>query len=402
MKKRFGLAAIAALALPMAAQAGNTVSGSSNGLNWTAESRVVGVTSTATVAGGGNSLYFAPASQSSGIVSIIINTPSGGFICSGTLLSDRRSIATAAHCITDGSRTVSATSATVFFNGNDTPDSITWRDPASTGIGVKIFTVNNDYTGEVIDQNDIAVLTLDNLAPAWAASFGIYSGNDLTGQNFTVSGYGARSDAGGDVGANLGTGRLRQGDNRFDVALGDSDFGGFFTDIDPVSGERFFGTADVTYSYISDFDNGRRANDATCRLAVNGLNLAASSKFCDLGRGAREVGVAGGDSGGPSFINGELAAITSYGLTFGCQFGDVDYIDTNANGRCDAADRGRLNSSFGEYSGFVPTYIHRDFINMAVSLGVPESSTWAMMIAGFGLVGASMRRRRTTVRFAAA
>jgi Trypsin len=387
MKKRFGLAAIAALALPMAAQAGNTVSGSSNGLTWTAESRIVGQTSTATVAGGGNPLYFAPASQSSGIVSIIINTPAGGFICSGTLLGDRRSIATAAHCVTDGSRVVSATSATVYFNGNNTPDSVTFQDPASTGIGVKIFTVNNDYTGEVIDQNDIAILTLDNLAPAWAASFGIYSGNDLTGQDFTVSGYGRRSDTGGNVGANLGTGRLRQGDNRYDFALGDSDFGGFFTDIDPATGEKFFGTADVTYSYLSDFDNGLAANDASCRLAVNGLGIAASSKFCDLGRGAREVGVAGGDSGGPSFINGQLAGITSYGLSFGPSFGDIG---------------GGLNSSFGEFSGYVPTSIHRDFIKMAVSLGVPESSTWAMMIAGFGLVGASMRRRRTTVRFAAA
>ena len=29
--------------------------------------------------------------------------------------------------------------------------------------------------------------------------------------------------------------------------------------------------------------------------------------------------------------------------------------------------------------------------------GVPEPSSWAMMIAGFGLVGASMRRRKSTV-----
>ncbi|MEP6786540.1 MAG: PEPxxWA-CTERM sorting domain-containing protein [Sphingomonadales bacterium] len=32
--------------------------------------------------------------------------------------------------------------------------------------------------------------------------------------------------------------------------------------------------------------------------------------------------------------------------------------------------------------------------------GVPEPATWAMMLAGFGVVGAAMRRRRVTVSFA--
>nr|WP_293969539.1 PEPxxWA-CTERM sorting domain-containing protein [Sphingomonas sp.] len=31
---------------------------------------------------------------------------------------------------------------------------------------------------------------------------------------------------------------------------------------------------------------------------------------------------------------------------------------------------------------------------------MPEPATWAMFIGGFGLVGATMRRRRPTVRFA--
>ncbi len=36
----------------------------------------------------------------------------------------------------------------------------------------------------------------------------------------------------------------------------------------------------------------------------------------------------------------------------------------------------------------------------AVAGAVPEPATWAMMIAGFGLVGAAMRRRAAKVRFA--
>ena len=31
---------------------------------------------------------------------------------------------------------------------------------------------------------------------------------------------------------------------------------------------------------------------------------------------------------------------------------------------------------------------------------VPEPATWAMLIAGFGMVGAAVRRRRTTIAFA--
>jgi hypothetical protein len=41
------------------------------------------------------------------------------------------------------------------------------------------------------------------------------------------------------------------------------------------------------------------------------------------------------------------------------------------------------------------TYIAR--ISTAVLAPVPEADTWAMMVAGFGIVGASMRRRRTRV-----
>lgn len=40
------------------------------------------------------------------------------------------------------------------------------------------------------------------------------------------------------------------------------------------------------------------------------------------------------------------------------------------------------------------------YLDNVMLSGVPEPTTWAMMIAGFGLIGAAMRRRSTTVRFA--
>jgi hypothetical protein len=36
-----------------------------------------------------------------------------------------------------------------------------------------------------------------------------------------------------------------------------------------------------------------------------------------------------------------------------------------------------------------------DNVSLAVTASVPESSTWGMMIAGFGIAGATLRRRRT-------
>ncbi|MDO6415143.1 PEPxxWA-CTERM sorting domain-containing protein [Sphingomonas sp. BIUV-7] len=39
-------------------------------------------------------------------------------------------------------------------------------------------------------------------------------------------------------------------------------------------------------------------------------------------------------------------------------------------------------------------------INLSAPAAVPEPATWAMMIVGFGAVGSTMRRRRTSVRFA--
>jgi hypothetical protein len=42
-----------------------------------------------------------------------------------------------------------------------------------------------------------------------------------------------------------------------------------------------------------------------------------------------------------------------------------------------------------------------DNVKLTVDAGVPEPAAWAMMLAGFGLVGAAMRRReKVAVTFA--
>ena len=382
-------AAAAAIALvPAAAIAGpNTASGTANGMTWTATSNIVGQTSTATVAGGGNPIYLAPnAAGYSGVVGLLMRYSNGqGFVCSGSLTANNN-IVTAAHCVSNGAandvngRAAGLVSTTAFFYdqaASVTDNPIYNGGPGITQIDVSNYFVHQDYTGEVIDQNDIAVLKLSQAAPAFAQVYGIYTGGDLTGDGFNVAGFGARSDTGGTIGSNLGTGRRRQGDNIYDYALGDALFDGFFTDFNYNGGtERFFGTADVEFSYVSDFDRfGSGANNQSCFVAqaVSGM---AVPQFCTQAVGPNEVSIAGGDSGGPGFINGQIASVNSYSLSFGSDFGDLD---------------DDLNDSFGEMNGFVPTFIHANFIAQVVA--VPEPSTWALLILGFGMVGGAMRRK---------
>ena len=365
-------------------------SGSKNGMSWSAVSRVIGQTATSDVLapsntiGGGNAIY-KPSANKSGTVALIMEYSNGDrFICSGSVMADGRSIATAAHCVSDGAGTANPVKTTVhFYNGN--PDERAVNPGASETRSVTAYFVHPEYTGEVIDQNDIAILRINKEAPASAQRYDLFTTNDLTGTQFNVAGYGTRSTTGGNNGNTppfgARTGYLREGDNIYDYAWGDSRFQDFFTTRDTTgqfAGQNFFGFAEVEFSFISDFDNGLQAQDQSRRIAnAIGLGPIGNTLFpINFGVGAREVGIAGGDSGGPGFVDGKLATINSYGLTFGTNFGDFG---------------GGLNSGWGEFSGYVPVFIHTDFI---ATTAVPEPASWAMLIMGFGLTGATMRRRR--------
>ncbi len=363
---------VAALALgASAAQATpRSISGSFNGITWTASNMIVGQTGTGTAVAvpPGDPIYNPDFPRLGGVVTLIMEYDFGAFICSGSLLPDRVRILTAAHCVTDGPTLDRPNRVTAYFHSQADPDEVPFLTGTAVKVG-KIF-VNPGYTGDVIDDNDIAVLQLSAPAPASATTYDLSTLTDLTGVGFNVAGYGARSLLGGIQGANLGAGRLRQGENRFEARLGDPDFTGGW--------ELIFGvpTSQLDDSWISDFDRtGVAANDAMCLVASDPFFGLGGPKYCQIGVGPREVSVAGGDSGGPQFdALGRIVAITSYGFTFGTPiYGDID---------------GFLNSSWGEFNGFVPIYPHLDFI----AASVPTAPAFALF--GLGVAGLVAARRR--------
>ena len=379
------IVAIGAVA-PAQAQRVNSQGGSFGDLSWTAQSMLVGATRTQ--GGIGETPYTASMPEFSGMVGLSM----GGFVCSGTLLADRRSILTAGHCVSEGAgvNVTPDNGVTVYFrNPGSGPDvQLYYGGPGYTTQTSSNVFVHEDYTGDVIDHNDIAIVRLADFAPDFAGpGYELYT-DEIANQVGNITGYGSTSSVGGAVGVNTANpnrlGWFREGDNLFDFRLGDDRF-------ENAQGVNAWAAilgepqSQFEYSYWSDFDSGLTLNDASCRITqASNFGGEPGTAFCNTGTGVREVGVAGGDSGGGGLVDGRVASINSYGITFGTAWGDVN---------------GQLNSSWGEFTGYVPVWYHEEWINdrLFVPTGVvPEPATWAMMIGGFGFAGGALRRRRST------
>ena len=242
----------------------------------------------------------------------IVDVTQGGISGSGSLLWDGMHILTAAHVV-DG---ILPSDLFIYF---DMPE-------GRITIPVTEVYVHQNYAGFnplAGGGYDIAILTLAVAAPPSAERYDIYRDSDEIGKEFTFYGYGEYGN--GQVGEVSSDGYKRVGKNTFD-ALG--------PEVPNITGGRY--AEDLL---IFDFDDGTLARDALGQLGVK--------IHSGLGYGV-EANTARGDSGGPSIINGKIAAVTSGGSD---TRSDIDAVQNGSYGEIS------YNTRVSMYAGWIDSIV---------------------------------------------
>lgn len=284
--------------------------------------------------------------------------------CTGSLVATNV-VLTAAHCLGD------ARDPSRRFFLPATGDYVPGRD---TAFGIAGSMIVKSYLGTGADT-DLALVTLDSRAFGHTI-YDIYTDRDEVGQVATLVGAGFSGLMSEGFNVTDSDGRLREGRNRYDM-----------------TGDRLDGFGYGDDVLVMDNDSGLDVNDLFGRYyGVRDLGVFENGRLV-------EAGLIFGDSGGPDFLAGKIAGVHSFA-------GSGSFLETDGNGcgRPGSADTvadtgfGCTDGSYGDLAGSVRVSFYAAEIRAYIAAAaVPEPTSWAMMIAGFGVAGAAVRRRRTSV-----
>ncbi|MEM9789461.1 MAG: trypsin-like serine protease [Planctomycetota bacterium] len=229
------------------------------------------------------------------VVDLLFSTDGGATFtsrCTGSLLAGGTQILTASHCIDRNDNGVLDETLTVRVEW-DTPTGVLFT--TSTNI-----TLHPDYSGNLTEGNDIALIDLGQDVSSLFPTYDIYRGNNDIDPGSPIVKVGYGTSGTGTTGNIVASGTKRAGLNSYDDDARDVlDALTFFPGQNPFGGS--LPDAGDTLAY--DFDDGTSTRDAIGDL----------TGVTDLGFGDNEVMIAPGDSGGPGFIEANDSQLTLAG-----------------------------------------------------------------------------------------
>ena len=255
---------------------------------------------------------YQPQPEHSGVARINVGDHHG----TGSLLYDGRAVLTAAHLWDAAPQQLPAESIKIEFH---------FSNGDKQTLSAESYALYPGYRKNQSHQQDLALVWLSEPASTDAWRYTLYR-DDPVGQVFNLVGYGYP-----------GTGQQGyQPSNRTSEITKLSAWNLFDLDASLLSQqlENITGSSiQPGTQLVADFDNGRPENDALGQL----YNTP------DLGLGWKEGMITPGDSGGPAFIDGQVAGIASYSARLSSPQGSPD-ID------------GQLNGTFGELGFWTNTH----------------------------------------------
>jgi secreted trypsin-like serine protease len=289
-----------------------------------------------------------------GIVKLITTFGSTSYGCTGALLANHYDILTAAHCVDPNANGVFPNSATAYFytstEGNFSRSAVS-------------YAVNPGWDGDPFLGGDLALIRLNQVVASDVQGYNLYNGTgELTLSSgstpvITLAGYGLSGlGTTGESSSSYPFGTRRQGENRYDTTA-----------------YTFGGSSGVL---LGDFDNGTTTNDA-----FGAYDPAFANIDSDILNS--EVMSAHGDSGGPSFLNGQIVGVHSFLTCFST------LSNPNACAVPPAVSTS-LNASFGQIYGDMRVSSYAGWITQNE---VPEPGTLMMLIPALGLLLATRHLR---------